>query len=58
MPIGTGTVLNEGVEMVLNGTAEQLPELITEVELYWKDGILIPVEEIRYHKDFKSIKFK
>lgn len=47
--------LNEGVEMVIQGHTNQLPELIPKLERYWGDGSPIPNDVISKFQDFKPI---
>jgi hypothetical protein len=47
--------LNLGVEVTINGTTDQLPELIIELEKYWDEGIPIPDDLISKFQDFEPV---
>jgi hypothetical protein len=48
--------LNLGVEVTINGTTDQLPELIPELEKYWDEGAPIPDDLISKFQDFEPIR--
>lgn len=47
--------LNQGVEVVIKGYADQLTGLVLELDKYWSEGSPIPVEELKHYKDFTDI---